>query len=85
MDPKACILRYLAAFADDDRDEMSDAADDYNGWISRGGFPHAGMPFTVWGLSGNWSEGVPQSPVAVGAALIDAFVTPTTLSDMVTA
>lgn len=39
MDPNACLQRYLAACRDDDHDEVQDAAEDYNEWIRRNGFP----------------------------------------------
>ena len=39
MDPKACLRRYVIACCDNDADEAEAAANDYNAWISRGGFP----------------------------------------------
>ena len=87
MDPKACILRWFAAFKDDDRDEMQAAANDYNGWIRREGAPvigtlESGFTFTVWGLSANFSEGAPMSPCQLGDAERNTFLTPSAVAEI---
>lgn len=39
MDPTACFARFVEAIHDGDGETAADAADDYNGWLHRGGFP----------------------------------------------
>lgn len=38
MDPQATLKRYVDAFAANEKEEMAQAADDYNSWVSGGGF-----------------------------------------------
>ena len=37
MDPEACLNRLLSALAEEDYEEMREAAKDYRGWTTRGG------------------------------------------------
>lgn len=38
MDPRACLLRAIAAMGDGDREECADATNDYRTWRASGGF-----------------------------------------------
>ncbi|MCP4204246.1 MAG: hypothetical protein GY769_20205 [bacterium] len=81
MDPNATLQRYLDAYADDDRAELTEAADDYNAWIGRGGFPaELTDGRKVFGLSANYSEGPPSSPVGDGKSP-DTFLDPDALRE----
>jgi len=90
MDPKACVQRWLDAMDDDDWEEFEAAAEDYNDWVGRGGFPvkgtlDSGLVYTIWGLSGDNHDGVAMSPVQVGDAEENTFVTPHVIGEILAA
>lgn len=93
MDPRACAERWLSAWNDGDYDvaELRDAAADYNDWITRGGFPVRGElsvgTYTIWGLSGypDPDGGPPMSPVQLGDAERNTFVTPSAIGEILDA
>lgn len=39
MDPQTTLNRYVNAFEERDQEELQHAVDDYNSWVSGGGFP----------------------------------------------
>lgn len=61
MDPHATLRLWIEAYRDNDREAMQEHADSYNNW---GGFliDQTNTGARLYGLSANFSEGLPMSP-----------------------
>ena len=77
MDPQATLKRYVDTFGANDGEEMAQAVDDYNGWISSGGFPatltDGRAVYKLYVISSNWRtaadvgyDSVKNSPLGTG-------------------